>query len=546
MLSPNLRSPSRASARAPPRTADAASSPRSVASSPLTPPRTAGASSISGFSPPPSILPVAYHIRESLPVRPDGQGSCSATWDDSDEAWQVTTFPAPLPNGREQVTHLRNCLNKMLQAERDAAERAGVLRATTADGVSASGGSVGGGSGVADGGGGASVLQLLESSPDLERSYRVLHSIYASGMHEVSRQVATHCAERGVLLINMWTSSEALRERMLELRAERSQGVAAENQRLKAELAEAHDKLRALEGLEASHSTKAQELVRVAQSRDKLVEMMKTLQAALNSVEEQLRASQSGRRVAEARLRTWLPHYDSYSSPAALEALEAHSAASRDPSGLADYSAEELVTRAGVWRETVKAQAAQLADWEQPPSLPEQVPVGAEALKLLLNDSARILGAVLCLGELVEEDGEEVDGEDAKEGGANVPAAPVAAPAYAGESVDGGKGGGGEQGGGEGGGGGGGGVRRGSMGGGRRGSFRLMADAAEVARYQESISGLQQQLADSKSAQRELQAKLNLATGGEGEEDGRRRPGRMSLVLQHPGAASRELPMEPL
>ena len=48
-----------------------------------------------------------------------------------------------------------------------------------------------------------------------------------------------------------------------------------------------------------------------------------------------------------------------------------------------------------------------------------------------------------------------------------------------------------------------------------------MADAAEVARYQESISGLQQQLADSKSAQRELQAKLNLATGGEGEEDGR-------------------------
>ena len=67
-----------------------------------------------------------------------------------------------------------------------------------------------------------------------------------------------------------------------------------------------------------------------------------------------------------------------------------------------------------------------------------------------------------------------------------------------------------------------------------------------MARYQESISGLQQQLADSKSAQRELQAKLNLATGGEGEEDGRRRPGRMSLVLQHPGAASRELPMEPL
>ena len=48
--------------------------------------------------------------------------------------------------------------------------------------------------------------------------------------------------------------------------------------------------------------------------------MMKTLQAALASVEEQLRTSQAGRKAAESKLRTWLPHYDTYSSTAALEA----------------------------------------------------------------------------------------------------------------------------------------------------------------------------------------------------------------------------------
>jgi hypothetical protein len=100
--------------------------------------------------------------------------------------------------------------------------------------------------------------------------------------------------------------------------------------KLQSELTEAYEKLRAVEGLEQKAQAKVQELVRVTHSRDKLVGMLRTLQTALASVEEQLRSSQAARKAAEAKLRTWLPHYDTYSSAAALEALEAHEAGSHD------------------------------------------------------------------------------------------------------------------------------------------------------------------------------------------------------------------------
>jgi len=45
----------------------------------------------------------------------------------------------------------------------------------------------------------------------------------------------------------------------------------------------------------------------------------------------------------------------------------------------------------------VRSEAAQLADWEEPPQLPEMVPIGAEALKLMMRDIERMLGAVMCI-----------------------------------------------------------------------------------------------------------------------------------------------------
>ena len=42
---------------------------------------------------------------------------CSAVWDEASGAWQITACPALRPTAREQVVHLRACLNRMLQAE---------------------------------------------------------------------------------------------------------------------------------------------------------------------------------------------------------------------------------------------------------------------------------------------------------------------------------------------------------------------------------------------------------------------------------------------
>jgi len=74
---------------------------------------------------PPSVLPTEYHVREALPVRPEGTGAYAAEWDAETERWVVTLFPAQRPVGREQVAHLRNCLNRMIGAETASAAAAG-------------------------------------------------------------------------------------------------------------------------------------------------------------------------------------------------------------------------------------------------------------------------------------------------------------------------------------------------------------------------------------------------------------------------------------
>lgn len=438
----------------------------------LVPSRTIDPIATEKVLPPKSVLPLKYHVREATPVRPPEEelGSYTADWDGYNELWQVTVFPAQRPDGREQIGHLRNCLNRMLRAEGQAAVSVGIVPPGTQP----------------------SLLQILDGAPDADRTYRVLHSIFAAGMHEIARQVSCNCAERGQLMMNVWSSVEALRERMLEIREERVRKAERETEQVKKDLAHAQERLQALEDVESSNAQKDADLAKLMQSREQHLEMMKTLRAALASLEEQLRASHASRKAAEAKLRTWLPHYDTYSSNAALEALEAHEAASRelsaevapvgDTDGKATVSAsgddaEELKARAAQWRASVRAQAAQLADWEASPSLPDDVPLDVEALKLLMQDAGRILGAVVCLRD------------DSAEGG----------------------------------------TRDGSSG---------STDKERAARDQQTIVNLQEQLAEARAQIHEQ--RLQLASAG--AASGKKRAGGKSLIMPQ---GSLELP-EPL
>ena len=58
--------------------------------------------------------------------------------------------------------------------------------------------------------------------------------------------------------------------------------------------------------------SKSEEVSRLLHSKEKLVSMVKSLQAALYSCEDQLRSSQSARTSMEEYLQTWLPHFNMY------------------------------------------------------------------------------------------------------------------------------------------------------------------------------------------------------------------------------------------
>ena len=155
----------------------------------------------------------------------------------------------------------------------------------------------------------------------------------------------------------------------------------------------AEDRLEAMEALETSLGLREEELGRVTASKEKLVSMVKSLQAALQTCEGQLRSTQAARQAAHAQLTQWLPHWQEYTTPAALQLLEAQAAARREVGGGGGVT-EGIVERAARRREEVREQAAQLVDWEAPPSIaPEGL--SATEVRLLLADAERILGCVL-------------------------------------------------------------------------------------------------------------------------------------------------------
>ena len=145
--------------------------------------------------------------------------------------------------------------------------------------------------------------------------------------------------------------------------------------------------------LETSLGLREEELGRVTASKEKLVSMVRSLQAALQACEEQLKSTQAARHAAHAQLVQWLPHWQEYSTPGALQLLEAQAAARREV-GRGGGVTEGLIERAARRREEVREQAAQLADWEVPPSIAPEGLSTAE-VRLLLADAERILGCVL-------------------------------------------------------------------------------------------------------------------------------------------------------
>ena len=255
---------------------------------------------------------------------------------------------------------------------------------------------------------------MLAAAPDaasLGRAYRAIQSIHAAGVHEISRQVGTHCVERAHLLSSLWDASEQLAATMVELSGRRAAALERRLAAVEEEHGKAGERLGRLDMVESLLVSKSDELTRLLQSKEKLVQMVRSLQAALLGCEEQLKAASSARLAAQADLARWLPHCNEYSTRGALEALEAYAAARRDGrigGGAAKEGGEgedddELAARAQRWRRQVRAHAQQLADWEAPPQLPEETALSATEARLLLRDVERLLSGLLCAERPVDE-----------------------------------------------------------------------------------------------------------------------------------------------
>ena len=141
--------------------------------------------------------------------------------------------------------------------------------------------------------------------------------------------------------------------------------------------ADAAARLEAMAALEARLGEREEELGRVSASKEKLAAMVTSLQAALHACEQQLRRTQAARQAAHSQLSQWLPHWHEYTTPAALQLLEAQAAARRGVRGGGGATEEvvaDLLARAAARRAEVREAQAQLADSEAPPSTAPEGP----------------------------------------------------------------------------------------------------------------------------------------------------------------------------
>lgn len=216
--------------------------------------------------PPPSIVPREYHVTGSVPVPPEGRGTYASEWDEQGGQWRVTVFPAQRPVGHEQVGHLRTCLNRMIEAQTSIGK---LLRSPRLSSMSGRSSTLlderpfSSRSSLTSSSLESTLLDVFESdSHDVERTYRELHSVYAAGMHELARQTSAHCAERGQLLMNVWCSVEALRDRMYEMQKTKADAAVKRQTQLDQERGDALFKLRSLENLHLAQQARVNDLAK--------------------------------------------------------------------------------------------------------------------------------------------------------------------------------------------------------------------------------------------------------------------------------------------
>ena len=187
---------------------------------------------------PPSTLPSSCHLTRKEPVRPTGD-DFEAVWDETEESWRVTVFPAKNPSGREQTRFLAECLSQMIDAERMALVTAGRIDAHEQP----------------------TPVRLMRASADAARAYRALKSIYSAGMAELARQVSAMSLPRGQLLVNCWASSQLLTESFVKDREEQLSELKAKLSVLEANASSAEERLAETDLREAELAAKAEVLL---------------------------------------------------------------------------------------------------------------------------------------------------------------------------------------------------------------------------------------------------------------------------------------------
>ncbi|KAG8465774.1 hypothetical protein KFE25_005344 [Diacronema lutheri] len=345
---------------------------------------------------PESRLPLSKReAQQLLPVLPATLAD-GAAWDAAADAWRVPSFPSPRPSGRREVELLRVALNEMVGA---------IARA---NGVPADG---------------ASLRELLRASSSADRLFGELHAVYATGAHELARQVGTHIAERGQLLAHVWDAHVELCEHMMAAKDEQLAALGARARLAEAARDAALERAAAIAGVEQALASKATELAQMTVSRDKLVALTRSLQTAVKRADAAAHRHQLVAREADGVLAAWLPHWQHFHSAGALRALQRARERRLGEAGgtRAAGAAESAQARAQLWHHALQrhlvaaaeasASAAAAAaararrtsadegnSLELPPTaaLPAQPDgLGLDAAELLLRDTADMLCAVM-------------------------------------------------------------------------------------------------------------------------------------------------------
>ena len=268
------------------------------------------------FQMPPTRIPAADHIKVGTPMPPPRAAKLQTSLPDRETGlWQTTLFPSLVPAGRQEVHLLEQWLNQQLDTylvqarakrERDEAAARATLEAKFAKGARLGGGA--GGAGGAGGVGGAAPAAANETVEEAaaraeaeaaatssEERKRVemmggMMELYSIAVHELVRQSAAHCVERGRLLSTVWEQVEQMVGSLVRLARQADDKVERARRKQAREIAtwmKAFDELQA----EADAAKKA--------SDDTLAAAAESLDSQRSLASETRRVSQLSRELSQ-------------------------------------------------------------------------------------------------------------------------------------------------------------------------------------------------------------------------------------------------------